>query len=256
MKLYILFTILISSFVFASNAQQQQFIDKAMVEYEVKTNIKKTMGNDSWAEMMKENLPTFKISYYQYTFANNQSIYKFNRWDEKSKLPEYMRRDDEANNWFFDFNKNKLITQKNIFGSTFNIEDTIPTINWVLTNESRNIAGFNCRKAVGKIFDSVYVFAFYTDEIMVSGGPCSINGLPGLIMGVTIPRLFTSFIATKVSINGVAFNDIKPTTAKKYYNNAFIKNTIFERTKDWWDGGDDKEEAQQQKNRFVWSLML
>ena len=81
---------------------------------------------------------------------------------------------------------------------------------WRLTNENRVIAGFNCRKAVAKIFDSVYVFAFYTDEILIPGGPCSINGLPGMILGVTIPRLFTSWIATKVTLTGVDENIITP----------------------------------------------
>jgi GLPGLI family protein len=35
--------------------------------------------------------------------------------------------------------------------------------------------------------EDVYVFAFYTDDITtISGGPCSINGLPGMILGLTI----------------------------------------------------------------------
>jgi len=149
-----------------------------------------------------------------------------------------------------------MIIQKNIFGSAFNIEDSILNIKWSLTNENRNIAGFNCKKAVGKIFDSVYVFAFYTDEIMISGGPCSINGLPGMIMGVTIPRLFTSWIATKVSVNNVAVNTIQPTPSKKYYTMPFVEKTIQDRTKDWYSYGEATDENLQQKKRFVWGLLL
>ncbi len=97
-----------------------------------------------------------------------------------------------------------------MYGSSIIVQDSIKNIQWKLSNETRMIAGFNCRKATGKIFDSVYVFAFYTDEILIPGGPASINGLPGTILGVTIPRLFTSWIATKVSVTSVAENDIKP----------------------------------------------
>ena len=79
------------------------------------------------------------------------------------------------------------------------------------------IAGFNCRKAVGKIFDSVYIFVFYAEEIPISGGPCAIRGLPGMIMGMTIPRLYTSWIATKVNVVSVNENVIKPSAAKKMY---------------------------------------
>ena len=234
----------------------QIFIDKATIEYEVKSNIKKNMGNNMWDEMMKDKLPTFKTGYYTFTFAENKSIYKFDHWSENDKIPEYMRKDDETNTWFLDHNSGKVFIQKNIFGSAFNIEDSIAHLKWTLTNENRIIAGFNCKKAVSKIFDSVYVFAFYTDEIMISGGPCSINGLPGMIMGLTIPRLFTSWIATKVSVNNVAVSTIQPSTAKKYYSMPFVKKTVDDRTKDWYGGDDNNNENMQQKNRFIWNILL
>lgn len=253
MKTILILTVIILS-TFSTNAQI--FFDKATIEYEVKSNIKKNMGNGSWEEMMKDKLPTFKTGYYTFTFADNKSIYKFDHWPEREKLPDYMRKDDEPNTWYFDHNSSKMIIQKNIFGSAFNIEDSILKLKWTLTNENRNIAGFNCKKAVSKIFDSVYVFAFYTDEIMISGGPCSINGLPGMIMGLTIPRLFTSWIATKVSVNNVAVNNIQPTLAKKYYTMPFIVKTVEERTKDWYSYGEQTDENLQQKKRFIWNIML
>ena len=251
----ILFSGLIMLF-FAKDISAQQFIDKAAIEYEVKSNIKKTMGNSSWEEMMKDNMPTFKTGYYTFTFADNKSLYKWDHWDEKAKLPEYMRRDDENNSWYFDHNAGKMNLRKSVVGSPFDIEDSIPALEWRITTESRVIAGFNCRKAVAKMFDSVYVFAFYTDEIMISGGPGSFQGLPGLILGVTIPRLYTSWIATKVSVNGIAANTIKPTTAKKYFTVISAKKTVMDLTKDWWTGDDATPEQRQQKDRFLWNALL
>ncbi|MEP6616279.1 MAG: GLPGLI family protein [Ginsengibacter sp.] len=237
------------------NLQAQQFITKAVIEYEVKANIKKTMGNNTFEEMIKENLPQFKTGYYTYTFANNKSIYKFDHWDDKVKVPEFLRRSDEENVWYVDHSQKKLNMQKSVWGSNINVEDSIPRLEWRLTNENRVIAGFNCRKAVAKMFDSVFVFAFYTDEIMVTGGPCTISGLPGMILGVTIPRLYTSWIATKVMLNGVQENLIKPVAVKKYYTMKDLKNTINERIKDWGSENDD-DAQKQQKNRFMWGLML
>lgn len=141
-------------------------------------------------------------------------------------------------------------------GTAFDIADSIPSLDWRITTESRMIAGFNCRKAVAKIFDSVYVFAFYTDEILISGGPGSFHGLPGLIMGVTIPRLFTSWIATKVSVNGISVNTIKPVVAKKYLTYSATKKSIMDLTKDWWTGDEATDEQLQQKDRFLWSALL
>ena len=232
------------------------FINKARIEYEVKSNIKKTMGNNTFEEMLKENLPTFKTGYYTFSFADNKSIYKFDHWDDKVKIPTFLKKSDEENVWYCDFNTGKLNMQKNIAGSNFNVDDSINNLQWKLTNENRMIAGFNCRKAVAVIFDSVYVFAFYTDEIVILGGPCSINGLPGMIMGLTIPRLYTSWIATKVMLEGVDVNAIKPITAKKQFSMKNLEAFLNERTKDWYSEDDDNAEMQQQKARFIWTTLL
>lgn len=245
----------IAAFLFSATRLQAQqiFINKAVVEYEVKVNVKKTMGNNSWAEMLKENMPQFKTGYYTYTFADNKSVYKFDHWDDK-KVPEFLRKSDEENVWYFDHNTGKFNMQKNVYGSNFNVEDSIPAIEWRLTNENRIIAGFNCRKAVGKIMDSVYVFAFYTDEITIPGGPCSINGLPGMILGVTIPRMYASWIATKVMVNNVNVASIKPVTVKKYYTVKTLQTTLKDRTKDWFS--DDDPDSKKWIEQFYWSTLL
>lgn len=248
-KLFIL-TILIT---ITSVSNAQQFIDKATIEFEVTTNVKKSMGSGGWLAMLKDNLPEFKTDYYNYSFANNQSIYQFARWGNGPKLPEFLRRGEEDNVWYFNFSDQKMNKQKSVFGSSFVIEDSIAPIEWKLTNESRLIAGFNCRKAVGKIMDSVYVFAFYTDEIIISGGPCSINGLPGMILGVTIPRLYTSWIATKVDLNKVDEKTIKPITSKKTYTSKLFNNTLNERLKEF-SGNEDEEK--QWREQMYWNGLL
>ena len=137
--------------------------------------------------------------------------------------------------------------QKNMYGSDLVVQDSIRELQWKLTNENRVIAGFNCRKAVATIFDSVYVFAFYTDEITIPGGPCSINGLPGTILGVTIPRLYTSWIATKVMLSGADENAIKPITSKKPFSMLTLGKFLDDRTKDEYseDADENKDYKQQ-----------
>ncbi len=246
----------ITALICTTTSQAQQFVDKAVIEYEVNTNLKKTMSNDSWDEMMKDNLSDLKISYYTYTFSDNKSIYKFDRWSPKTRIPKYQKDLDEENSWYFDFTTGKMNMQKKIAGTNFVIADSIPDIEWKITNENREIAGYNCRKAVGKIMDDVYVFAFYTDDITISGGPCSIHGLPGIILGLTIPRLYTSIVATKIDVTISDTSNIKPVTAKKTYDLAELKSLFEEKTKDWFRYGEDKEENERQKNLFLWNAFL
>lgn len=246
----------ITALFFTIPSTAQQFVDKAVIEFEINTNLKKTMSNDSWDEMMKENLSDFKISYFSYTFADNKSLFKFDRWSPKTRIPKYLKDADEENSWYFDFNSGIINMQKQIIGTNFVVTDSIPKIEWKITNENREIAGYNCRKAVGKIFDDVYVFAFYTDEITISGGPVSISGLPGMILGLTIPRLYTSYVATKVTISVKDATIIKPIAAKKTYDIKGLKSFMEEKTKEWFTYGEDKEENKRQKNIFLWNAFL
>ena len=243
--------------IIGAQSQAQQFINKAVIEYEVKSNIKKTMGSGMWAEMLKDKLPEFKVGFFTLTFADNKSVYKFDHWSDQ-KIPKYVTSGDEENVYYYDYSNHKSNIQKNIYGTNLNIADTIKKLQWKIDNEYRVIAGFNCRKAQAILFDSVYVFAFYTDEITIPGGPISLNGLPGTIMGVTIPRLFTSWIATKVNINDVNVSSIKPISSKNELTPAKFSALIKERTSDWYMGedADEKKERIEQKARFVWTILL
>jgi hypothetical protein len=65
-------TLYFISYICATSSFAQQFVNKA--DNEVSTNLKKTMSNDSWDEMIKDNMSDLKISYYTYSFENNKSI--------------------------------------------------------------------------------------------------------------------------------------------------------------------------------------
>jgi GLPGLI family protein len=248
--------LILSIVLVAATAQAQIFIDKATIEYEITQNVKKNMGSGTWQDMMTEKMPTLQVGYYKLTIADNKSVYKLDRWKDKESFPEWINIGSKTI-WFHDFTTGKTSQEKDMFGSTIYVEDSIPQLEWRLTNDSRVIAGFNCKKAVAKVFDSVYVFAFYTEEITVPAGPISINGLPGTILGLTIPRLFKSWIATKVTVNNVDVSALKPFTPKKSYTSKTLRTFIDEKSKDWWSGDDDeKEENKQQKNRFIWGMLL
>lgn len=252
-KIILLYSFIIS----AAQLQAQNFIDKAVIEYEVKTSIKKTMGSGGmFEEALKEKLPDFKIHYYHLSFDNNKSIYRFHHKDSKATLPDWWDENEDENGWYADHNSGISITQKMLGGSPILVQDSILKINWKLSNESRMIAGFNCRKATGIIMDSVYVFAFYSEELLLPGGPCNINGLPGTILGLTIPRLYSSWIATSVSVNNVNSNEIKPYTAKKTYTRKSFEAKVKESTQGWYDADSDNPEENKSYYLFLWNTLL
>lgn len=238
---YILLVAVCLSF---KSIEAQVFIDKGMIEYEVKVNNHKALGEGTWAEMFRDKIPKLSTSYYQLTFNVDKSIYLFNRKDEKTKSP--WGNEGEDNIWYNDYANEKFVQQKSVFGDTYVLTDSLIKIEWKVTNETREIAGFNCRKAVGKLFDSVYVFAFYTDEIIVSGGPMGLHGLPGMILGITIPRMFSSWVATKLEINGVNYSNINAPSKGKKKKAKELQETAVKVTKEWGSWG----------QQAVWGIFL
>ena len=70
-----------------------------------------------------------------------------------------------------------------------NIKITLPTHTWKLFPESKNIKGFDCKKATtkNKVFNSNQnITAWYTEEIPINDGPMFYNGLPGFIIQLEI----------------------------------------------------------------------
>jgi GLPGLI family protein len=227
-----------SLFIFTTTIlAQEDFMSKGVVQYEVKMNNHKNFMNDegednSWYEQMKEFVPKISTYFYTLKFADNKSIFQYK---DKVVTPQKMWGEDEFedNVWYFDYEKGISTKQKNIFSEVYKLEDSIKKIKWkLLPNENREFIGFNCKKAMGVLYDSVYIFAYYTDAITISGGPMSINGLPGLIMGLTIPRLNFSCIATTFTPL-VTESDIVAPKKGKVRPPTELYNRLKERTKDW-----------------------
>ena len=90
------------------------------------------------------------------------------------------------------------------------IVDSLESITWRFTDEYRNIAGYECRRVNGATKDSLYLVAFYTDQIPLSAGPALVNGLPGMVLGLIIPEMHIQYWATQVEFT----NETVPTNWK------------------------------------------
>ncbi len=94
--------------------------------------------------------------------------------------------------------------------------------------------------------DSVFVVAFYTDEITVPGGPESFSGLPGTILGLVINRVHTTWYATKVEVNSVDEKDIVPPQKGEKTNEEHLKEALKKAMSDWGEYG----------QTYTWSIMI
>jgi GLPGLI family protein len=124
-----------------------------------------------------------------------------------------------------------------VFDDAFLVRDTARRINWKITDETREIAGYMCRRANAIVMDSIYVVAFYSDEIPVSGGPESFSGLPGMILGLALPHENVTWFATKVTDLPVAEAALKVPAKGKVVTYNSLKTTLTKAMEGWGEYG-------------------
>ncbi len=226
------FTLSLLCIVLHGNTQQTHFISEGKIEFERKLNLYSQFDDDnSWSAEYKKTIPQFKTTYFDLTFINNKTFYQPGK--DNSDNNRLWEQPAENNIVYSDLDKHAAVSQKMIFEKTFLIQDSTRNIQWKITDEKRTIAGFECRRANALIMDSIYVVAFYTDEIATSGGPESFSGLPGMILGLAIPHEHVTWFATKLYATPVKETDLKIPTKGTKTTNAAMKDNIKSSLKDW-----------------------
>lgn len=232
--------ILLAGLVFSMNilfAQNARFTHSGVIEFEKSINqhaaIKKSMsGNTMFSgsfDNFKKSIPQFKILKSTLKFSDNKTLFTPIA-EENSRS---MFGGEQPNTTYTDLTTNTFTTEKMLFEEVFLVKDSTRKINWKLTSEIRDIAGYECRRANAIIMDSVYVVAFYTDKIPVSGGPESFTGLPGMILGVALPHDNITWFAKTVTDRPIPATEIKPPVKGKQTNNKGLLETIT-KLKDRW----------------------
>jgi len=235
MKIFIIaFFLSLTAASLHAQAPNPIFLSQGKIEFEKKLNQHAAIeGDDGWSELEKKSLSQFKITYFDLQFTRTKTLYKPGREGTGNTMGWFSELPAQENTVYSDLEQDKCISQKKVFEQQFLVQDSIRKIRWKLTDETRVIAGFNCRRANAIIMDSIYVVAFYTDEILTTGGPESFNGLPGMILGVALPHQHVSWFATKVESVPVTDSQLTPPQKGKKVNNAGLKETVGAALKDW-----------------------
>jgi GLPGLI family protein len=226
--------------ILTAGFSQQKFIQSGKITYERKLgqftlmeSIQQDGENMFWEEM-KKVLPRIVTDSYVLDFNPDASVYRLEKENTDNKyFLSSLKPMDQAYT-VQDFSSQILTMKTAVFESKYLVKDSLTKHQWKITGEVRQIAGFDCKKAITKIADSVVVVAFYTDEILVKGGPESFNGLPGMIMGIAIPRLSLTLFATKIELNNAGTPLNVPIEKKpNYVRRKDVLGEVATGTKQW-----------------------
>jgi len=234
-----IYIIFICLFITTSvKSQNAIFLSKGRIEFEKKVNLYAQVDDeddDTWKDLMKKMMPQFKVTYFDLEFNGNKTLFKPGR--ENTDNNRIWQQPAEDNTVYTNLADSISIAQKNVFEQTFLLHDSTRKIRWKITDETRNIAGFNCRRANALVMDSIYVVAYYTDQITTTGGPESFNGLPGMILGLALPHEHITWFATKVYTENVTDTQLIPPTKGKKTTSSALLITLQDLMKDWGKWG-------------------
>lgn len=118
-----------------------------------------------------------------------------------------------------DFENKLFLKTENIIGKDFLIKDTLPDYDWNISDETKTIGEFICKKALTLHNDKTIV-AWYAPSVPLQNGPDEYHGLPGLIIeledGNTTYRALNIKETTKLTLT-------KPTKGKEITSDDYQK---------------------------------
>jgi GLPGLI family protein len=194
-------------------------VSSGKVIYERKTNLYKKFKGDDVKEWLREEDKN-KVDVFELYFNDSLSLFK----PQESELKERMSWATDKNVVYQNFVTKRRMTIKDLWGEKFYVEDSLWERKWKITDSKRNIAGYNCRKAIWQANDSTRIYAWYSEELMTSTGPESFNGLPGVILGLATEDGGVIYFAKTVEMMKPSVVDLQPAKNKsKIYKTAEIK---------------------------------
>lgn len=202
---------------------------------------------------MENQLPKSRKDNFELLFANHVSLWK--AAEEEANETTDIRGGEGggvqirmvisgANDVLYNnFETGKRVEKREVMDKIFVIEDSITSLKWKITGESKTILNFPCIKAVtssirnrtmmnadnGKIerkeiTDTVTVVAWFTTGIPVPAGPAEYQGqLPGLILEMDINNGTQVFKATSISEKADVAVIKEPSGKKRYTPEEFKK---------------------------------
>lgn len=235
--------VFICIYFFTINTIQSQ-IKSGKITYERKTNLyKKFKNNGDVKEWLKEEDKN-KLDVFELYFNDSLSVFK----PQESDLVERMSWSTNKNSVYQNRITNKRLTIKTIWGERFLLDDTIRISKWKITENKRNVCGYQCRKAILNVNDSTRLYAWFCSELDATIGPESLGGLPGVILGLATEDGGVIYFAKTVEIIKPTLEVLLPKKSKeKLYKTAELKAQI---TKDF---GKEKWGKMMLYNQFeVW----
>jgi GLPGLI family protein len=166
--------------LFTYNAQAQ--ISSGRIVFERRTNLKKRFGNDPRMGKFITEENKYRVENFELLF--NDSLCVFRPLPDDEVAEGMMKYLTTRNTVYQNINRQEKFIIMDLWGNNAYIKDSIDSRKWKITENSRVIGGYNCRKAIWEMNDSTRIYAWFSVDVVPSMGPEGFGGLPGAILGL------------------------------------------------------------------------
>ncbi len=183
------------------------FAQTTIIDYERRANIEYQLRNikdPARRAMVTEVLS--QPTYFQLINAKEYSVYRKTNSDEFSSA-EGVSYESVSKQTYKDFTTSLYYKESTLNGKNYIIKDTIESYNWKFKDETKMIAGYNCKKAIAES-DTEEITAWITKDIVLNDGPDIYSVNDGTILGLEFKE--ESYLATKVSVSDKSISLSKP----------------------------------------------
>ena len=218
--------ILVSIYLLLNIVEFSAQITHGVILFERKTNLlKKYDSPESQRWLRGEKV---KIDRFNLHFSPDKSIFL----PIESAVPSKADWATSKNTVIQDFQNSERVSIYNLFGESKVVKDNIVERKWKITERKRNIAGYNCRRAIWIKNDSTRIYAWYSDQLIPSTGPETFNGLPGTILGLATEDggvvYFAKLVEEKYQNIEELISEIK---IKNYTTEKELKDELIKKSK-------------------------
>lgn len=215
-KFFVAFSLMLC----AGTADAQIFAGK--IVYERKTNLHKKYKDDFIKDWIKEENKV-KVDVFELYFNDSLSSFKAQTNDLKEEYSWTTAKNESYSN----LKSGTLIQIKDIWGEGVFMSDSIINRKWKITDSKRNIAGYNCRKAIWQADDSTKIYAWFCLDIIPAIGPEGFGTLPGAILGLANEDGGIIYFAKSVEPQHPAIELLRaPLKRQKVYSKADLRSKL------------------------------
>lgn len=199
----------------------QAQITTGKIVYERKTNLYKRFKDNDVKDWIKE-ADKIKIDFFELLFNDTCSVFK----PQESELRENFSWATQKNTVYQNFNTGVRYIIKTMWGEELHITDSLRKRKWQITESTRKIAGYNCRKAFWQANDTTRIYAWFSYDLFISTGPESFCGLPGTILGLATEDGGVVYFAKKVELIKPESTVLVPPKKKKTHTIPELKTRM------------------------------